>query len=700
MMDLGTCRILVMSIAFMFLMINFQIIVYIMVLIEGLRFEENHFTGLGSLCLILIYVISGLTVLMVPWLISITGPKLTMLFGCATHILFVMSMIQPHPMCTCFASALVGFGSALLWVSQGNYLVRNSTDRTVSSNCALYWIFWQISALFGSIFIYFRFLDVSTIYNSFRMSIIWLLLGLSCTSFLFYLLLPNCTRDDDLSKYKQGIFQVTFGIGKLLHNGHTLVLGIPCFVIGTNVIFLTVVYVVSIGHTMHLERPKQLAPLAGVFIGLGEVIGGGVFLAFGSCGGRSSRNAIVIFGCVIIILALILIMLNLPNEAPFGDTDDLAFIETSAVLVIGPSFLLGLADSCFNTQIMTTLALKYPNNSASVFSVLNFFRVFGILIAIIYSAFLILYGVIVLLIALSLFSTIAYIVSETMDVEEDEIFNHTQKDKNVPIEDDNSESDKPSPSASLSPPSIIMPPSRGASGSKLESPISAQGDSKLKLDDQDIGTPDFVEPQRPLRGLLRRLLMGPQDYEDEEVQPSRPPTPTLEPLPTIPPVESTTPSTTPLSLTPPRPHKIQASASRHLARTVDIASEGPKEVLDSPTPLASPAKKAPKERKSAIKRMVSGPEQLPAEDKDEELTPKMKENQQFKKRRRSTKAKTIAADQDDKVSNVIPVKSQKSVEPPKSADREKTTRKGNIRKRTERRPASSISRKNLRAQQD
>lgn len=31
MMDLGTCRILVMSIAFMFLMINFQIIVYIMV---------------------------------------------------------------------------------------------------------------------------------------------------------------------------------------------------------------------------------------------------------------------------------------------------------------------------------------------------------------------------------------------------------------------------------------------------------------------------------------------------------------------------------------------------------------------------------------------------------------------------------------------------------------------------------------------
>lgn len=42
---------------------------------------------------------------------------------------------------------------------------------------------------------------------------------------------------------------------------------------------------------------------------------------------------------------------NIPQNAPFGETTDTGFIEPNKALALTTSFLLGLGDSCFNTQV-------------------------------------------------------------------------------------------------------------------------------------------------------------------------------------------------------------------------------------------------------------------------------------------------------------------------------------------------------------
>lgn len=48
----------------------------------------------------------------------------------------------------------------------------------------------------------------------------------------------------------------------------------------------------------------------------------------------------------------------------------------SPYLAIFCSFLLGFADSCFNTQLYNIIGLKYSENSAPPIALFNFMQVF------------------------------------------------------------------------------------------------------------------------------------------------------------------------------------------------------------------------------------------------------------------------------------------------------------------------------------
>lgn len=87
------------------------------------------------------------------------------------------------------------------------------------------------------------------------------------------------------------------------------------------------------------------------------------------------RDPIVISGFVIHLLAFFLIFLNLPNSSPFDETDEKAFISSSAELAIFCSFLLGFGDACFNTQIFSILGGVYAQDSASAFAIFKFIQV-------------------------------------------------------------------------------------------------------------------------------------------------------------------------------------------------------------------------------------------------------------------------------------------------------------------------------------
>lgn len=154
---------------------------------------------------------------------------------------------------------------------------------------------------------------------------------------------------------------------------------ISCFLLitGLALSFFSGVYGASIGFTNAIGKSaKQLVGLNGVFLGVGEVLGG---VAFGLLGKRSSkwgRDPIVITGFIIHIISYFLVFMNLPDVAVFGDTDEIAYfnppIPSVAMLC---SFLLGLGDACYNTQIYSMLGGVFAKSSAEAFSIFKFSQV-------------------------------------------------------------------------------------------------------------------------------------------------------------------------------------------------------------------------------------------------------------------------------------------------------------------------------------
>lgn len=112
-----------------------------------------------------------------------------------------------------------------------------------------------------------------------------------------------------------------------------------------------------------------------IFIKLICLPGGALFGILGSKTSRWGRDPIVIMGYLIHLVSFFLIFINLPAEAPFGDTTAVSYINPSPYLAMFCSFLLGFGDACFNTQIYSILGGNYADNSTSAFALFKFTQV-------------------------------------------------------------------------------------------------------------------------------------------------------------------------------------------------------------------------------------------------------------------------------------------------------------------------------------
>lgn len=93
------------------------------------------------------------------------------------------------------------------------------------------------------------------------------------------------------------------------------------FYTGLELTFFSGVYGPSIGSTLSFgKEAKSLVGMHGIFVGLGEFVGGLIFGIFGSYLVKRGRDPVVILGFLIHSTAFFLIFLNLPNSAPLGDT--------------------------------------------------------------------------------------------------------------------------------------------------------------------------------------------------------------------------------------------------------------------------------------------------------------------------------------------------------------------------------------------
>uniref|UniRef100_A0A673FX75 UNC93-like protein MFSD11 n=1 Tax=Sinocyclocheilus rhinocerous TaxID=307959 RepID=A0A673FX75_9TELE len=301
-------------------------------------FNSTEFHGSGYTSMAIIYAVFSASNLIAPSVIAVIGPQLSLFFSGLVYSGYIAVFIHPYTSSFYTLSVLLGIAAAVLWTAQGNLLTINSKDSTIGRNSGIFWALMQFSLFFGNLYIYFAWRGKSHITSDFTV------LSLVFLSYFFL--------QELLSVFSFGLcpssLELTFYSG----------------VYGTCLGAMT-----QFGHDA-----KGLIGLSGILIGVGEILGGGVFGILDKCN-RFGRNPVVFLGLFTHIVAFYLIFLNIASDAPVAPeegTQMQAFIQPSVTVALICSFLLGLGDSCFNTQLISIVGFLFRDDSASAFAVFKF----------------------------------------------------------------------------------------------------------------------------------------------------------------------------------------------------------------------------------------------------------------------------------------------------------------------------------------
>ena len=117
--------------------------------------------GFQSLCVVYIFYVVCLVG--APFVCEVLGDIGAMVLGSVCYIAYIGSLVTINNVYLILAaSALLGFGAAILWVAQGSALTRWSTDATRGKYAGIFWAVFQVSSVIGPLTSYVVLSDVSS----------------------------------------------------------------------------------------------------------------------------------------------------------------------------------------------------------------------------------------------------------------------------------------------------------------------------------------------------------------------------------------------------------------------------------------------------------------------------------------------------------------------------------------------------------
>ncbi|XP_029944844.1 UNC93-like protein MFSD11 [Salarias fasciatus] len=401
-------------------------------------FNSTEFHGSGYTSMAIIYGVFSASNLIAPSVVTLIGPQFSMFFSGLLYSGYIAMFIYPYTWTFYTASVLVGIGAAVLWTAQGNVLAINSSDRTIGRNSGIFWALLQFSLFFGNLYIYCAWHGHDHITDKDRRTVFISLTVISLVGcFLFFLirkpepppasssevtesLLPteslenSSDSSDPLSLCSQAVDAFVQAC-KMFTTREMLLLSVSIAYTGLELTFYSGVYGTSIGAMTRFGKDaKSLIGISGICIGVGEILGGGVFGLLNKSS-RFGRNPVVLLGLIIHYLAFFLIFLNIANDAPLAPeagTDLQAFITPSIGVALFCSFLLGLGDSCFNTQLLSIIGFTFRDNSAPAFAVFKFIQSIAAALAFFYSNYLLLQWQLLILVLLGFLGSTTFFMAE------------------------------------------------------------------------------------------------------------------------------------------------------------------------------------------------------------------------------------------------------------------------------------------------
>ncbi|NXX20986.1 MFS11 protein, partial [Podargus strigoides] len=423
-------NIIILGVSFMFIFTAFQTCGNIaQTVITNLNNTDFHGSGYTSMSII--YGVFSASNLISPSVVAVVGPQLSMVVSGIFYSLYIAVFIQPTTWAFYTASVFIGIAAAVLWTAQGNCLTVNSNENTIGRNSGVFWALLQSSLFFGNLYIYFAWQGKTHISESDRRTVFIALTVISLVGTVLFFLIrkqedTKPPGEEDSANEILGEGSVTSYINfhyyvfteksiKLSFTKEILLLSVTTAYTGLELTFFSGVYGTCIGAVNRFgSEEKSLIGLSGIFIGVGEILGGG-FFGLLSKNNRFGRNPVVMLGIVVHFIAFYLIFFNMPNDAPIAPmegTDDVAYMIPSKEVAIFCSFLLGLGDSCFNTQLLSILGFLYSEDSAPAFAIFKFVQSICAAVAYFYSNYFLLQWQLLIMVVVGFFGTITFFVVE------------------------------------------------------------------------------------------------------------------------------------------------------------------------------------------------------------------------------------------------------------------------------------------------
>ncbi|XP_035516282.1 UNC93-like protein MFSD11 [Morone saxatilis] len=401
-------------------------------------FNSTEFHGSGYTSMAIIYGVFSASNLIAPSVVTVIGPQLSMFFSGLLYSGYIAMFIYPYTWSFYTASVLVGIGAAVLWTAQGNVLAINSTDSTIGRNSGIFWALLQFSLFFGNLYIYCAWHGHDHITDKDRQTVFISLTVISLVGCFLFFLIRKPDPEPASSEASESLLQAEstestasspqpslcsqaldafFKACKMFVTKEMLLLSFSIGYTGLELTFYSGVYGTCIGAmTRFGQDAKGLIGISGICIGIGEILGGGVFGMLNKCN-RFGRNPVVLLGLITHFVAFYLIFLNIASDAPIAPeagTDLQAYITPSVGVALLCSFLLGLGDSCFNTQLLSIIGFMFRDNSAPAFAVFKFIQSIMAAVAFFYSNYLLLHWQLLILVVAGFFGATTFFMAETM----------------------------------------------------------------------------------------------------------------------------------------------------------------------------------------------------------------------------------------------------------------------------------------------
>ncbi|XP_067914225.1 UNC93-like protein MFSD11 [Heterodontus francisci] len=397
--------------------------------------NSTRFHGSGYTSLAIIYTVFSASNLLTPSIVALLGAQLSMFISGLVYSAYVAVFIEPLTWSFYLASVIIGVAAAVIWTAQGNCLTVNSDENTIGRNSGIFWALLQFSLLFGNLYIYFAWKGEKHISDHNRRTVYTALTVISVVGSVLFILLRKPVSEvlpveeeisddeSDTPLRPQGHrSQAIDAFRSAIHIFFTkdmLLLSVSIAYTGLELTFFSGVYGTCLGATNHFgDEAKSLIGLSGIFIGVGEVIGGATFGLLNKFLSKYlgiGRNPVVLLGLLSHVIAFYLIFLNVPGDAPIvpdEGTNRVSYLIPSKTIAMACSFLLGLGDSCFNTQLLSILGFMYSQESAPAFAVFKFVQSICAAIAFGYSNYLLLQWQLLILGVAGFFGTISFILVE------------------------------------------------------------------------------------------------------------------------------------------------------------------------------------------------------------------------------------------------------------------------------------------------